>query len=67
MGYFVASLRKICFVDVDNIKTELIRIRDSGKSLWCQGRSLDSKETICIDGDDEFTPLQRKQEWMRIY
>ena len=60
VGYFVASSRKICFVDADNIKTELIRVRDSGKSLWCQGRSLSSKETICIDGDDEFTLLPKK-------
>jgi len=33
VGYFVALSHRICFVNTDNIKMELTRLRDSGKSL----------------------------------
>ena len=61
VGYFVASSRRICFVNTDNIKMELTRLRDSGKSLWCEGKSLRGRETICFDDDDdESTPCAKQ-------
>jgi len=59
VGYFVASSRRICFVNTGNIKMELTRLRDSGKSLWCEGKSLRSRETICLGDDDESTPCTK--------
>ena len=37
VGYYVSS-RKICFSETDNIKEELVRIRNHGRQLWCDGR-----------------------------
>ena len=53
VGYFVASSRKICFVDTDDIKAELIRLRSNGRSLWCEGKSIGKSKSICLDADDE--------------
>ena len=58
VGYFVASSCRICFVNTDNIKMELTQLRDSGKSLWCEGKGLRGRETICLD-DDESTPCTK--------
>ena len=41
-------------MDTDNIKSELIRLRSNGRSLWCEGKSIGkSKSVACLDADDE--------------
>jgi len=53
VGYYVSSAR-IHYADGDNIKNELSRVRDSGKSLWCEGRRCENKldsAVICLDED----------------
>ena len=57
VGYLVASSRKICFVDTDNIQTELIRLRNNGKSLWCEGNR---DKAVCVVDDDGDTPVTKK-------
>ena len=63
VGYYVSSAR-IHYVNGDNIKEELCRIRDSGKTLWCEGRRnetrCESKSVICLDGDDDCEPTPKK-------
>ena len=54
---FVVSLQldKICFVENENIKTELKHLHKKGKSLWCVGQSPKSRESpiACIDSDSD--------------
>ena len=54
---FVVSLQldKICFVENENIKTELKHLHKKGKSLWCVGQSSKSRESpiACIDSDSD--------------
>ena len=53
-------------MDGDNIKEELLRTRDSGKTLWCEGRRHATPQcenklsVICLDGDDEHKPTPKK-------
>ena len=47
VGYYVSS-RKICCSETDNIKEELVRIRNHGRQLWCDGREVE-ESVICLD------------------
>ena len=65
VGYF-AGIHKICFVENDNIKIELKRLHEKGKSLWCDGLSPKSRASpvVCIDSDsdDEERPPVKKSK-----
>ena len=62
VGYFVASSRKICFVDTDNIQTELTRLRNNGKSLWCEGNRGKAVCVVDDDYEDEDVPMAKKSK-----
>ena len=61
VGYF-SGTHKICFVEKDNIRTELKRLREKGKSLWCDGLSPKSTASpiVCIDSDSDDEPPAKK-------
>ena len=65
VGYF-SSTHKICFVDGDDIKTELKRLFERGKTLWCDGKSAKQimPAVICVDSDsDDEPPTKKSRRW----
>ena len=54
VGNFVVA-RKICFVVTDNVKTELMRIRDNGRQLWCNSK----ESVVLLDADDAPAPKKK--------
>ena len=62
VGYF-SGTHKICFVEKDNLKTELKHLHEKGKSLWCDGLSPKSMACpiVCIDSDSDDEPLAQTQ------
>ena len=56
-GYFVAA-REICFVDTDNIKSELMCIKDNGRQLWCNGK----ESVVLLHAVDAPVPKKKKDE-----
>lgn len=61
VGYFVAA-RKICFVDTDNVKMELVRIRDNGRQLWCNGK----ESVVLLDEDDAPAPKKKLKDDQKV-
>ena len=53
----IFAAEKICLVETDNVKAELIRIRDSGRQLWYDGKEL----VVLLDMDD-LPPLKKTKE-----
>ena len=53
----IFAAKKICFVETDNIKAELIYIRDGGRQLWCDG-----KESVVLLDFDELPPSKKMKE-----
>ena len=47
VGYY-SSTHKICFVNGDDIKTEIKRLFQRGKTLWCDGKSTKPSVTSVV-------------------
>ena len=63
VGYF-SSTHKICFIDGDDIKTELKRLSKAGKTLWCDGKSTrpSMASVVCVDSDSDDEPPSKKSK-----
>ena len=63
VGYF-SSTHKICFIDGDDIKTELKRLSKAGKTLWCDGKSARPSvaSVFCVDSDSDDEPPSKKSK-----
>ena len=61
VGYF-SSTHKICFVDGDDVKAELKRLFERGKTLWCDGKSTKPgvAAVVCVDSDSDDEPPIKK-------
>ena len=58
LDFFAA--RKICFVESDDIKPKLLRIRDDGRQLWCDGKEL----VVVLNTDD--LPASKKMKEQKV-
>ena len=65
VGYF-SSTHKISIVEGDDIKTELKRLFERGKTLWCDGKSAKQSmpAVVCVDSDSDDEPPTKKSKKM---
>ena len=63
VGYY-SSTHKICFVNGDDIKTEIKHLFQRGKTLWCDGKSTKPSvaSAVCVDSDSDDEPPTKKSK-----